>query len=140
MEAALTGNGKSQQEIAAIAGVSEFQVSRWYRNADFTRWVAHGIDGGLVTSIKQAGIGLCRSAARGNVPAFNAVADRAERWGLIPTVSAAADGAQTPAGTLVNGTQIYICGIPEMASRSTLPPVLELPAAPGAAPPPPPAK
>lgn len=131
-ENAQAGNDYKQRDLATLAQVSESQVSRWHQEARFLDELAR-MFASTRTIQRDETIGkLWKLAGKGNVMVFNALCDRLERWGLIPTVAvavAAGAEAQASAGAVaVAGTHIHIHGIPEPASRSTLPPPLELPA------------
>lgn len=135
VELALTGKGQSQREIADTAGVSTFQVSRWHQQVLFREALADVFRHVQPIAIERAVNALLRQAEKGNLAVFNAVCDRLERWGRIATMAPAGGDPQTPAGALaIAGTHIHIHGIPEPASRTTLPPVLECPASSGAPP------
>lgn len=131
VELAAQGKGLTQHEIAEAAGLSVFQVSRWHQRHEFHQALAACHRHVQAVGFERAINALCRLAERGNILAFTTVRDTLERMGrivLLPVAGPNSD-AQTPAGSLSFAPEIHIHGIPEPAPRSTLPPVLELPAA-----------
>jgi hypothetical protein len=140
VELAAVGKGHSQQEIADAAGLSVFQVSRWHQRPEFHQALAATFRHVQLVGFERAMNALLRLGERGNVLAFSTVRDTLERMGRIAVV--AAPGAQASADVdrvevvnglevrvrTINGTAIKTYGIPEPASRTTLPPPRELPA------------
>lgn len=124
-------DGKSyvQKDIAQSIALEPTRVSKWNRSDDFRLAVAEIIKAGHAVLIEVAHASLLKAAARGNLPAYNAVMDRLERHGRIKTIELSMDGtgAIDPAAA-GGGTHIHIHGIPERQPMSALPPVLALPA------------
>lgn len=129
----IDGKGYSQQALAAECQLSVFQVSRWHQDLNFRQALAEVFRQVQPILLEGAVAAIARMAQRGNLLAFNSLCDRLEKWGRIAVVAQASAPDGTPGVNALAAAHIHIHQIPEPASRSTLPPPLELPAKPSAA-------
>lgn len=142
----MSGKSMTLKDIAEACGLDPTRPSKWMRVPEFRVSLSLLIRDIHAPLIEASIAALLQQAVRGNLAAFDKVMTWLDRLGRIATRDQQAGGphsnAQPSADApervelingmevrtrTINGTTVRIWGIPEPASRSTLPPPLERP-------------